>query len=360
MKKYTQEELCLIWLDSFIGLEYKHKQQLYKYIEGKANIKALIEGCKDYIMSNVGEKEYNTLLTSANKVYLDYVLDGLNARQINAITIYSEAYPEKLLNTEIPPLVLYAQGDERLLTEQSFAIVGSRRSLPNQLAHAKFFAESISSAGFTIVTGIAEGVDSAVINATLDKNGKVISVIAGGIDNVYPSANKKLVERIAKTGLVISEHPPEVVPKPYHFPVRNRIIAGLSDGTLVVSGDIKSGTIYTAEYAEEYGRQVFAIPYNIGIESGAGCNELIKRGAVLVDSPDDVLNFFGKNLDALAVEITDEERDVLSVLSNGSKHVEQISKELDCSVFKVSATISMLEIKGLIVKDGYNIYGLKR
>ena len=360
MGKYTKEELSLIWLDSFIGLEYKHKKQLYKRIESAPSIKAFIEGSKEYIEKEIGENQYRTLLSSANQVYLDFILEGLVSRGISVLTIFSENYPKRLLETDLPPLVLYCIGDKALLNTQCISIVGSRRSLPSQISHAKNFTESIINAGFTIVTGIAEGVDSAVINSALDSNGKVISVVAGGFDNLYPASNKDLLNKVIKSGLAITENAPEVVPKPYHFPIRNRIIAGLSDATLIVSAGIKSGTMYTAEYAEDYGRYLFVIPYSIGVASGEGCNDLIKRGAMLVDKPQDVLDIFGKTEVNEKVVLDQQESSILQLLKEGSLHIEIISSKLNIPIFSLNATLSMLEIKGLVVKDGYNIYGLKR
>lgn len=361
MKKYSEAELCLIWLDSFGGLEYKHKQQAYSLIKGKSGIKAVIENCKDYIISEAGESVYLTLKNSANAAYLDYVTEGLEKRGITAVTAESEDYPEKLLQTDLPPLVLYTKGDVSLINEEIFGIVGSRKSLPADLNAATVFAESLSDAGFTLVTGIAEGVDSAVIKAALNKNGKVISVVAGGFDNAYPASNRKLLEEIAERGLIVSEQPPEVVAKPYFFPIRNRIIAGLSDGVLIVSGGMKSGALYTAEYAEEYGRELFAVPHGYGVKSGEGCNDLIKRGARLADTPKDILALFGKEeKETASVTLTDEEQTVLNALADGCSHVEEICLKTGRPVYEIASVLSGLEIKGIAVKSGFNAYGLKR
>ncbi len=359
MKEYTSKELCLIWLDSFLGLEYRHKQALFKDIEDNKGIKSFIEENRDYIVTKIGEQHYNTLVNSANNVYLNYVIDGLKKRGITALTILSEEYPSILKDIPVPPLVLYVKGDISLLDNEIFAIVGSRRSLPVQLNTAKTFSESLASAGFTIVTGIAEGVDSAVIESVLENGGKIISVIAGGFDNIYPASNLGLANKIEQVGLLISENPPETVPKPYHFPVRNRIIAGLAVGTLVVSAGLKSGTMYTAEYSEEYGKHTFAIPYSIGIKSGEGCNKLIKYGAHLADSPEDILVVYDKVQQKELVELTQEEQKIVNVLAGGEKHIEYICNKLDMPIFVLTPLISGLEIKGVVTKNGSNIYGLK-
>lgn len=360
MTEYTTKELILIWLDSFLGLEYKHKKELYKYIGDKTEIKSLINQCKEYIVSQVGEGEFNTLINSANNVYLNFVVSELKNKNVKAITIDSEDYPATLLETNLPPLVLYAKGDLSLLESERFGMVGSRKSLPMQVNLAKSFAESLSKAGFTLVTGIAEGVDSAVIESALSSKGKVISVIAGGFDNIYPSSNLALSERIIENGLLLSEYPPQTVPKPFHFPVRNRIIAGLSSGVLVVSAGKKSGTLYTAEYAEEYGKMLFAIPYSVNVPSGVGCNNLIKLGARLVTEPTDILEIFDKTESQEEVSLSAEEGQIIDLLSEKDTHIEEICSKLNKAVFEISPLLSMLEIKGKVVKNGNNIFGIRR
>ena len=359
MKKYTKAELCLIWLDGFLGLEYKHKCELYKYIKDKTDIRLVIENAKDYIQSSIGEKEYLTLKNSATPEYLKSLLEGLYNREIIAVTIYSEEYPDCLKQAPCAPLVLYTKGDISLLKGNNFAIVGSRRSLPTSIKIAENFTEELVDAGFIPVTGIAEGVDSAVIRTALAKKAKVISVLAGGFDNVYPKSNLQLVKEVMSNGLVICEYPPETVPKPFHFPVRNRIIAGLARGTLVVSGALKSGTLYTAEYAEEMSRDLFCIPYTPGVESGAICNELIKRGAHLVDSPKDILEFYGVERKTQKIELTLEQKQIIKALKDGETHVEKIAEKVGKRTFEIMPILSILEIARIVVKSG-NVYGLTR
>ncbi len=358
--KYNQKELSLIWLDSFVGLSYKHKKKLYEYVGEQVNIKDLLSNGKNYLVSELGEQVYNTVYSSANKFYLDSILDGLDKRNVVCVTLESENYPELLKQTEFSPLVLYAKGDLSLLNDQLFAVVGSRRSLPVQNNLAKSFADELQYAGFTLVTGIAEGVDKAVIETALKGNGKVISVLASGFDNVYPSAHKNIVDEVVKKGLVITEYAPETVAKPYHFPIRNRIIAGLSCGTLVVSGDLRSGTMYTAEYCIDYGRHLFSVPYTPGMASGRGCNYLIKNGAVLVDGIEDILEFFGKKMPKIKHVLTVEEQKIVDVLKDGQLHIEQISKKIGQPVYALLSVLSQLEIKGIILKNGTNVYGLKK
>ncbi len=362
MKKYTKSELCLIWLDSFLGLEYKHKSELYKKINDSTEIKKFLSDNKDYIESAIGQKEYSTLLGSANAEYLRFVMDGLASRGINALTIVSEDYPQGLKEVNCPPLVLYYKGEEKLLHEKNtFSIVGSRKNIPLSISLAKSYASALIDAGVTLVTGIAEGVDTAVLESAVQNKKGAISVIAGGFDNIYPKSNIGLMEEVIKSGgLVLSEFPPTVVPMPYHFPVRNRIIAGLGKGVLVVSGGQKSGTLYTADYAVELSKEVFCLPYSVGISCGAGCNDLIKRGASLTDSPKDILNFYGwEEKEKQKIELSAQEKDIVKALSNGELHIDKIAKALDKQSFMITPILSILEIKGIVVKSG-NVFGLAR
>jgi DNA processing protein len=361
MIKYNNSELCLIWLDSFLGLEYKHKQALYSQINGKADIKNLLIKGKDYIATEIGENQYSTLINSANAEYFNYVLAELDKRDIKAITIESDAYPESLKNIPQPPLVLYCKGNAKLLNANNFSIVGSRKSLPLSINLAKSYAEVLCDNDFTLVTGIAEGVDSAVLQTAVDKEKPVVSVIAGGFDFVYPASNASLLEKVIKVGLAISESPPEVQPKPFLFPIRNRIIAGLSKGTLIVSGAMKSGTLYTAEFTEEYGKDLFAIPYSVGVVSGAGCNDLIKRGAILTDKPEDILEYYGvEQVKKMEIQLTPIQKQIISVLKDGEMHIEKICSALNKRVFEITPILAMLEISKIVIKSGTNVYGLAR
>lgn len=358
MNNYTKEELACIWVDSFLCLEYKYKKEIIELV-GSDSINKVFQENKDYLEKLIGAENFNTLISSSNKEYLTFVVKGLESRKIKAITFVSNGYPEDLLNVECPPLVLYCIGETKLLNGENFSIVGSRKTLPISLKLAEDFAKELSSVGFTLVTGIAEGVDSTVLHTAIENGGKVISVIAGGIDNIYPKSNAHLLDKVLEKGLVIAEYPPEIVPKPYHFPVRNRIIAGLSKGVLVVSAGKRSGTLYTAEYADQLSKPVFAIPYSVGVSSGVGCNDLIKKGAILCDSPEDILNYFGKEKSKEGLNLSLEEKNIVSMLLEGELHVEKLCALLNKKVFEITPFLSMLEMKGLIVKSG-NVYGLAR
>ena len=199
-------------------------------------------------------------------------------------------YPQALLQTADPPLLLYTQGDAELLNSSCLAIVGSRNPTPQGAENARAFAEHLGRAGMTIVSGLALGIDGAAHGGALTAGARTIAVVGTGLDRVYPRAHRELAHRIAERGLIISEFNLGTEPLAANFPQRNRIIAGLSLGTLVVEAALESGSLITAKHSLESGREVFAIPGSIHSPQSRGCHALIKQGAKLVDDTRDVLD----------------------------------------------------------------------
>ena len=214
-------------------------------------------------------------------------LDAAAANHV--ITLADAAYPALLLETADPPLMLYAQGRLDLLGAPALAVVGSRNPSAQGLDNARAFAEHLSHAGLTIVSGMALGIDGAAHEGGLAGRGSTVAVVGTGLDRIYPARHKALAHRIAKDGLILSEFDLGMPPLAENFPQRNRLIAGLSRGTLVVEAALPSGSLITARQALEAGRDVFAIPGSIHSPQSRGCHALIKQGAKLVDAADDIL-----------------------------------------------------------------------
>ena len=198
-------------------------------------------------------------------------------------------YPDALLQTADPPVLLYLQGDRNVLARRSLAVVGSRNPTPQGRDNAKAFSKALAEAGLTIVSGLALGVDGAAHQGALAGGGATIAVVGTGLDLVYPTRHTNLASEIAKSGLIISEYPLGMPPLSPNFPRRNRIIAGLTEGCLVVEAALKSGSLITARLASEAGREVFAIPGSIHSPLSRGCHALIRLGAKLVEDAADVL-----------------------------------------------------------------------
>jgi DNA processing protein len=206
------------------------------------------------------------------------------------VTLADARYPAALLNTADPPLMLYLRGRAEVLAHpRMLAIVGSRNPTPQGETNARQFARSLGQAGLCVVSGLALGVDGAAHAGALDSGAPTIAVVGTGLDTVYPTRHAALAARIAANGLIVSEYPLGTPPLAAHFPQRNRIIAGLSQGTLVVEAAVRSGSLITARCAAEQGREVFAIPGSIHAPQSRGCHALIRQGAKLVESAQDIL-----------------------------------------------------------------------
>ena len=212
------------------------------------------------------------------------------------VTLADGRYPKNLLETVDPPPLLYVKGRVDLLERMSLAIVGSRNATPQGRADARRFAESLAAAGHTIVSGLALGIDAAAHEGALAAGtdaGSTVAVIGTGADIVYPSSNRALAHRIAEHGAVVSELPLGTTAAAHQFPRRNRIIAGLARGVLVIEAAARSGSLITARLGSECGRDVFAIPGSIHSPLSKGCHQLIRQGAKLVESVEDVLEEWG-------------------------------------------------------------------
>jgi DNA processing protein len=209
------------------------------------------------------------------------------------LTMADADYPDPLKHIQDPPLVLYLRGDRALLGREQIGIVGSRNATRAGLEHARSFAEALGRKGLLVTSGLALGVDGAAHSGALDAGFPTVAVIGNGVDQPYPYRHRTLSERVAGDGVIVSEYPPGTVAKAGHFPRRNRIISGLSRGILVVEAGMKSGSLITARLALEQGREVFAIPGSVHNPLARGCHDLIRQGAKLVETVDDICEELG-------------------------------------------------------------------
>ena len=228
-----------------------------------------------------------------NEIDLSPIETWLADANNHIVTAADHEFPQALLNTADPPLVLYVKGRLDLLNAPALAIVGSRSASVQGLRNAEAFAQTLSDAAICIVSGMAHGIDSAAHKGALKGQGSSIAVVGTGLDKVYPAANRDLAHLLAEQGAIISEFPLGTPPVASNFPRRNRIISGISAGCLVVEASLQSGSLITARMAVEQGREVFAIPGSIHSPQSKGCHFLIKQGAKLVESAQDILEEMG-------------------------------------------------------------------
>jgi DNA processing protein len=228
-------------------------------------------------------------LLAPDRARIEADLRWLERRDHALVTLASPEYPALLRHVNDPPPVLFTRGAVGILAEPQIAMVGSRRPTAGGRATARDFAAWFAEAGLTVTSGLASGIDAACHEGALAMQGFTLAVLGSGLDELYPPGNVALAERIAEKGLLVSEFPPGTPPRPQHFPQRNRIIAGLSHGTVVIEAARESGSLITARLAGNAGRGVFAVPSSIHNETARGCHELIRQGACLIERPEEVL-----------------------------------------------------------------------
>lgn len=236
-----------------------------------------------------GPEIAKALRTQHDAAALEHALRWAGEPGHAVVTLADPTYPRQLLEIPDPPVLLYASGRLELLARPALAIVGSRNATAQGARNAEQFAKAFSAAGLTVVSGLALGIDAAAHRGALSGAGSTIAVLGTGVDVVYPRQNAELFGRIAETGLLISELPLGAPGAAHHFPRRNRLISGLAQGCLVVEAALASGSLITARAAAEQGREVFAVPGSIHSPLSKGCHALLKQGAKLVESAEDVL-----------------------------------------------------------------------
>ncbi|MFA5961993.1 MAG: DNA-processing protein DprA [Parcubacteria group bacterium] len=285
---------------------------------------------------------------------------------IQVIDFLSPSYPKLLKEIHSPPYLIYTRGNLVFDSTPAIAIVGSRKFSNYGEQLASTFARDLAKAGFVIVSGLALGIDAISHRSTLEARGKTIAVLGGGIDNetIYPRANYNLAQEIISSGgIVMSDYLPGTPATAATFPARNRIIAGLALGTLVVEAGEKSGTLITAKMALESNREVFSIPGSIFSPTSIGTNNLIKSGAKMVTCVQDILEEFDLSQSltetkqaTLKLPENKEEEILLTILSDVPLHIDNIAKQSKLSVSAISATLMMMEIKGWVKNLGGQNY----
>ena len=277
----------------------------------------------------------------------DTAVTWLNDPANRVITLADAEYPQALLNISDPPLVLYIKGRLDLLNVRSLAVVGSRNSTAQGVRNAEAFAKATSESGLCIVSGMAHGIDTAAHKGGLQGVGSTIAVVGTGLDKVYPAANRELAHQLAQHGTIISEFPLGTPPLASNFPRRNRIISGLSEGCLVVEASLQSGSLITARMALEQGREVFAIPGSIHSPQSKGCHSLIKQGAKLVESAQDILEELGFSSGASQTKVVDE-HPLLTHLGYDSVDIETLAQRSGLTIAELSAILLQLELDGAV------------
>lgn len=278
-----------VWLSLIKKLGSKRKLKLLELFKNPEIIYMLT---KDELLKidGIGEETANNIISLKNERLLNYHINYMLKNNIDIINIEDEEYPKILKEIHDPPISLYIRGDKDILNDRNIGIVGCRDCTEYGKKAAKYFAYNLSKHRINVVSGLAKGIDSYSHIGCLAAGGKTIAVVGNGLDTIYPKENIELANNIIiNGGAIISEYPCGTKPDKMNFPARNRIISGVSSGIIVVEAKEKSGTLITVDFALEQGRDVFVVPGNINCTNSVGTNELIKQGAKVVTTYEDVI-----------------------------------------------------------------------
>lgn len=332
---------------------------------------------KELLEINLPKNVISKLLETRKKLSPEKYLEDIERSGIKWISVFDEDYPRLLKEIHDPPVVLYYKGEISLLRQaqdqndkmaiqddKAIAIVGTRKVTGYGRTVTEKFTTDLSKAGLTIVSGLARGVDTIAHQSTLNARGRTLAVLGGGLNRLFPPENKRLAQEIANGfGAVLSEFPPDYPALPGNFPARNRIISGLSLGVLVTEAASDSGSLITARIALEQGREVFAVPGPITSSLSKGPYELIKEGGKIVMDASEVLEELGVNKFQISNvkfqipnNLSEQEKQILEILENEGKHIDEICRSLNLSAGAVSGNLLKMEIAGIVRSLGNGTY----
>ncbi len=318
-------------------------------------------------IEGIGKWSAEKILKFDSEERLQEEIKKIKKYKVNIQLFNSDLYPQNLKSIYNPPILLYVRGNFFPLDNFSIAIVGTRKASSYGKAVAETLAQQLAKRNITVVSGLAKGIDSYAHLGALKENGRTIAVLGCGVDICYPASNKELMERIVENGAVISEYPMGTPPEAGNFPLRNRIISGISLGVVIVEAGPRSGALITANFALEQGREVFAVPGNIFSSKTKGTHSLIKQGAKLVESVDDILteieylkDFINKiqktNIYKDKQELNKEEKVLYDLISLGPIHIDKVRNQIKIPFSKLYSLLVTLELKGKIKQQPGKIY----
>jgi DNA processing protein len=311
-------------------------------------------------VDGIGPKIASRILAANEEIDAELELRIAADHGIDVLLESGDDYPRPLRQIHDPPGVLFRRGKPNAQDEMAVAIVGTRHATRYGLAQAERLAGSLARTGFTVVSGLARGIDAAAHRGALAAGGRTIAVLASGLLEIYPPEHEKLADEVAAAGYLVSESPPRMMPLSGAFPQRNRIISGLTLGTIVVEAAERSGALITARHAYEQGREVFAVPGPIDSRLSRGCHALIKDGAKLVESIDDVLAELGPLAENIQrddgttlsspaeLTLNEIEQQVLATIDGVATSMDEIVKSSGLPIHRVLSTISVLEMRRLV------------
>lgn len=308
--------------------------------------------------AGLSDKLVENLARLRADVSLEQVWEDVQAKEINILTWEDEGYPTRLRDVDNAPPVLYLRGTITLDDDWAVAIVGTRRATSYGRQVAERIARELARNGVTVVSGMARGIDGVAHRAALDAGGRTLAVLGSGVDRIYPPEHRRLAKDIVSQGALVSDYPPGTPPEGRNFPPRNRIIAGLSLATVVVEAGKRSGALITSDFALEQGREVFAVPGSVMAPQSRGPNRLIQQGAHPLLDPKEILETLELSLlteqrqARTVLPSNPSEAQIFDVLGYESLHVDEIQVQTGMPIEEVTATLAMMELKGMVRKVG--------
>ncbi len=308
-------------------------------------------------VSGISEAQATTIKSSTDQSEAERIAGQIDRLGWAVLFPSDDEYPTALANINQPPPILFRAGKAIDPEERMIGIVGTRRPTEAGRVFAATLARQLAEQGVVVVSGMADGIDTAAHHGAIDGGGKTIAVWGNSLDIVYPKTNRGLAEKIKQAGCVFSEYFPGTSPDKAFFPERNRIISGLSAGVVVVEAGQRSGALITASHALEQGRTVFAVPGSPGSQMSIGCNQLLKQGATLVTSADDIFADLPSLKGEVLVQrhnarpdLTDVEKQILAHVAGGPMQIDELSRLADLSIPELSQFLLALELKGVVLE----------
>lgn len=354
-------------LAHFPQITYSRYKKLAAYFSDLKNLWEV--EIAELIAAGLEENIAHEFLLWREQNSLEKIIAKLEKEDIRTVSLNEPDYPALLKEITDPPHTLFVRGVLPQGEQPSLAVVGTRTLTTYGLQACQDLVQPLAAQGMIIVSGLALGIDGTAHQAALDAGGRTIAVLGSGIDkeHIYPTAHQRLSEKIiASGGVIISEYPPGFLPTQYSFPERNRIIAGLSLGTLVIEAPETSGALITARCALDYNREVFAVPHSITSPTGIGPNNLIKMGAKLVTGPADITDALNlKNLKQIVdnrkiLPSTPTEAKIIPLISREAKHIDLIIKEANIDSATINSALTLMEMKGKVRNLGGMMYILNK
>lgn len=362
---YSFEEKVVMWLTTFDFMTYKKAREVIDNFDNLEDLFTNLNNYQNKLAKIFDTDEISELKSNNNFVYIDRCIENYEKLGIIVVTCVSSSYPNLLKETGAFPILLYCKGDVGLLKTECLGVVGSRRATKYGQAIGGKVVKDVASNKITIVSGLAEGADTIAHKSCLEVGGKTIAVLGGGLLNIFPNCNIPLAEDIVeKGGLIVSEYKPNEPPLTYHFPVRNRIIAGLSKAVFIIEATEKSGSMHTKNFALDYNREVFALPARINDIYSVGCNKIIQNGqARMLLSSSEIIDFYGKTLQenkkSRVLELSFDEQKIYDVLLGQELSFDDLQKSTKLETKILSTMLMRMEIKGIVEKHPGNYYVVK-